>query len=308
MDILIQEIDSVFPGINVIRGKVHNYLGLTFDFTECDGVKITAKQFMNDFLEDYNDVQGTATTPAEDSLFSINHNAPKLSDKDRQRFHTCTARLLYISKRIRPDILLAISFLASRVLAPTTQDESKLHRVIRYLRSTSDLGLKLECNLSNLEVYLQAYIDASYAIHEDAKSHTGSIITLGKGSFYARSKKQGINTISSTESELVGLTEGLGNVIWCRNWLIAQRYTSQPATVYQDNQSTIKMVENGETTSNRTRHIATRYFFAHDRVKTGEIQLKYKPTEDMIADLLTKPLQGKAFRKLRDLLLNCKCT
>jgi hypothetical protein len=104
---------------------------------------------MNDFLEDYNDVQGTATTPAEDSLFNINHNASKLSDKDRQRFHTCTARLLYISKRINPDLLLAISLLASRVLAPNTQGESKLHR--------------------------------------------------GKGSFYARSKKQGINTISSTD-------------------------------------------------------------------------------------------------------------
>ena len=41
-----------------------------------------------------------------------------------------------------------------------------------------------------------------------------------------------------------------------------------------------------------------------DRVKSGEVSIKYCPTEEMRADLLTKPLQGAAFRKFRALILN----
>jgi hypothetical protein len=47
-----------------------------------------------------------------------------------------------------------------------------------------------------------------------------------------------------------------------------------------------------------------RFFFAKDRVDSGEIKLEYCPTADMVADIFTKPLQGELFRKLRRQLLN----
>jgi hypothetical protein len=74
--------------------------------------------------------------------------------------------------------------------------------------------------------------------------------------------------------------------------------------VYEDNQSAIKLAENGRSNSSRTRHIAIRYFFISDRMKAGEIKVEYLNTADMIADILTKPLQGALFRRLRSLLLN----
>jgi hypothetical protein len=74
--------------------------------------------------------------------------------------------------------------------------------------------------------------------------------------------------------------------------------------VYQDNKSTIIMAEKGCSTSERTRHINIRYFFVKDRINTGEQKVVYKPTTEMIADLLTKPLQGELFRVLRKELLN----
>ena len=76
------------------------------------------------------------------------------------------------------------------------------------------------------------------------------------------------------------------------------------AVIYQDNTSTITMAEKGRSTSDRTRHIHVRYFFIKDRIDSNELQLVYVPTKDMIADILTKPLQGDLFRKLRALLLN----
>jgi len=77
-----------------------------------------------------------------------------------------------------------------------------------------------------------------------------------------------------------------------------------PAIVYEDNTSAIKLAVNGRSNSSRTRHIAARYFFISDRIKTGEVVLKYISTSDQIADILTKPLQGAHFRRLRKLLLN----
>ena len=67
--------------------------------------------------------------------------------------------------------------------------------------------------------------------------------------------------------------------------------------------STIRMAENGSSASRRTRHINVRYFFIKERIDSGEIRVSYLPTEEMIADLLTKPIQGKLFAKLRDRLL-----
>ena len=86
--------------------------------------------------------------------------------------------------------------------------------------------------------------------------------------------------------------------------MIAQGYKIGPATVYQDNQSTMALVKNGRSKSERTRHIAIRYFFMADRVASGEISVEYMPTGDMLADILTKPLQGALFKRLRNRLLN----
>ena len=74
--------------------------------------------------------------------------------------------------------------------------------------------------------------------------------------------------------------------------------------LYQDNLSAIKLAENGASSAERTRHIAIRFFWLKDRVDAGELAIVYCPTADMVADLLTKPMQGEAFRRLRRQLLN----
>jgi hypothetical protein len=102
----------------------------------------------------------------------------------------------------------------------------------------------------------------------------------------------------------VGLSDSVGQVIWTRNVLLEQGYQVAPATVYQDNQAAIALVKNGKSNSHRTRHIAIRYFFIKDRVDSKEIRIEYMRTGDMLADILTKPLQGDLFRRLRDMLLN----
>ena len=128
-------------------------------------------------------------------------------------------------------------------------------------------------------------------------------MTLGTGSIESISSKQKLVSKSSTEAELIGLSDRFSSAIWVNNFLSAQGYTMGPAIVHQDNMSTISLAEKGRSTSNKTRHINLRYFFIQDRIAQGDIVIEYTPTENMTADVLTKPLQGSLFRKLREDLL-----
>ena len=89
-----------------------------------------------------------------------------------------------------------------------------------------------------------------------------------------------------------------------RNFLLHQGYQPQPANVFQDNKSTITMAEKGMSTSDKTRHINIRYFFVKHYMDSDELKIEYLPTEEMVADVLTKPLQGDLFRRMRNKLLN----
>jgi hypothetical protein len=136
---------------------------------------------------------------------------------------------------------------------------------------------------------INAHFDASCGVHEDGKSHSGVFIALGEGPIFVR-----FVTKLSTEAELVSLSDGCSQIIWSREFLIHQ------SDVYQL-QLCMKITKGK---SNRTRHINVCYSFTKDRMDNGEIEVKYMPTNDMIADILTKPLQGKKFIELRDKLLN----
>ena len=77
--------------------------------------------------------------------------------------------------------------------------------------------------------------------------------------------------------------------------------------MYQDNQSAILLENNGKKSSSKwTRHINIRYYFITDRIKNGELEIEYCPTDDMVADYFTNPLQGKKFLQFRKTIMNLK--
>jgi hypothetical protein len=210
---------------------------------------------------------------------------------------------MYLAKRVRPDILLPMSFLTTRVQKPDVDDASKLRRVLMYLNGTRSMGIILRPSTDGLVVS----IDSSYGVHSDGKSHTGLSIAYGSGSILAQSTKQKIVTKSSTEAELVGLSDKGSLAIWSADFLKGQGEKIGPVSIQQDNMSTIALIEKGSSTSERSRHINIRYFWLKDRISSGELQVKYQPTDEMIADILTKPLQGAKFLALRTRLLNWTC-
>jgi hypothetical protein len=147
-------------------------------------------------------------------------------------------------------------------------------------------------------------VDASYGVHADYKSHTGATISLGGGVVDAKSSKQKLNSKSSTEAELIAVSDYLSKLIWTRNFLIEQGYTDiGPVILQQDNMSAIALAEKGYSTSDKTRHINVRYFFIKNYIESGQVIVIHHPTDSLLADLLTKPLVGNRFFILRTVLL-----
>jgi len=138
---------------------------------------------------------------------------------------------------------------------------------------------------------INEWVDAAYAVHPNMRSHTGGCISFGLGTLHARSTKQKLNTKSSTEAEIVGMSDYLLFNIWLRMFLEEQGHFLTKNIVYQDNQSAIKMERNGRNPcTGNSRHVDIRYFFVKDRIDKDEISVEYCPTDIMLADFLTKPL------------------
>jgi histone deacetylase 1/2 len=303
---IIAGLDNEYGKLKVTEGLKHNYLGMHFDYSVKGKVNITMPKIVEGILTEYG-VTGTAETPAGNDLFKVGDSAPA-SEAEKTTMYSITYKLLHLAKRVRPDILTATSYLTTRVSKPNVDDIKKMTRVLKYLNGTRELGICIETDPGPISV--KAYIDASYAVHDDCRSQTGCIISLGKGPIYTSSSKQKINTKSSTESEVVAIADKSSQVIWSREilgWLSNQTEEEMlPATIFEDNTAAIQMMKRGRGCSEKTRHIKIQTFFIGDRMENGDILLHHLNTEEMVADFLTKPLQGKQFIKLRNMLLNWK--
>jgi hypothetical protein len=289
--------------LTVTRGDIHEYLGMTIDYGTEGKVIIRMDDYVENMLEDVpDDMSGVATTPAAARLFKVDDTAEDLSQDGSELFHSITAKLLFLCKRARPDMQTPIAFLCTRVQKPNIDDYNKLRRVVNYLRGTKKMCLTLEAD--DLQV-IKWWIDASFAVHQDMRSHTGGTMSFGKGSVYSTSIRQKLTTKSSTEAELVGVDDVMPQVLWTRQFMEGQGYEIRDNIIYQDNQSAMLLEQNGQRSSTkRTRHLNIRYFFVTDRIQAKQLTVEYCPTGEMWADPFTKPLQGAAFVKFRKLILN----
>ncbi len=286
------------------RGKKHVYLGMTLDYSVQGEVKVDMTDYVKEMIEDFpEELNGKVATVANEQLFDTSRGK-KLGPARQELLHALVAKALFLTMRSRPDIRLAVAFLCTRVLEPTTYDWFKLQRMMNFLYKTQTECLTLALDGSFNPKWS---IDAAFAVHPDGRSHSGMTMSMGKGAITSLSRKQKLNTRSSTEAELVAVDDCMSQVLWTKYFLEAQGYNSQASIVLQDNQSAIKLENNGhKSMGQRSRHINIRYFFVTDQVKKGNVQVEYCPTDQMEGDYLSKPLQGRKFNGFRSSLMNLK--
>jgi hypothetical protein len=299
---LIEVVKKEVGAITVSRGNTHTFLGMDITFNENGTVSVDMEKYVGDTIRDFSDkIRKKASSPAKADLQWIDSRSNFLDKERKDEFHSVTMKLMFTCQRCRLDITTAISFLCTRVSKPTEQDWIKLKRVLEFLNGTIDDGLTLGAD--SVEE-LMSFVDAAFAVHPDMKSHTGGGASFGRGIIMSQSKKQKINTSSSTEAEVVGVSDYLPNTIWLMKFLEAQGYKMKKSILYQDNESAIKLIKNGKkSSSRRTRHFDIRFFNIKDKLKENGIEVEYCPTEKMVADFFTKPLQGALFKKLRRVVM-----
>ena len=113
--------------LTIRRGKIHDYLGMTLDFSLVDKVQISMVDYTKNMLEELpEEMDGMAMTPAAEHLFKVNETPTYLDEKDSMFFHHNVAKLLFLCKRARPDIQTTVAFLITRVQHPDRDDYKKL--------------------------------------------------------------------------------------------------------------------------------------------------------------------------------------
>ncbi len=286
------------------RGKVHDCLAMTLDCETPGEVKIGMKDCVANMVDEFpGELMHRIRTPAAEHLLQVNPKAERLPQEQAELFHTIVAKGLFLSKRARPDILPTIAFLCTRVKEPDVDDWKKLARLITHLNNTKDDVLTLRIENLNTAVW---FADAAFAVHKDMKSHTGGVMTMGKGAILSQSNKQKLNTKSSTEAELVGADEITNLLLWTKHFLDEQGHKAKHV-LNQDNTSAIQLENNGrESAGRRSRHLDIRFFHIKDRIANGDLTVKFCPTDQMVADFMTKPLQAKKFKKFKKEIMNIK--
>jgi hypothetical protein len=201
---LHSELCEKYGAVTFNRGIFHSYLRRTLDFTASGKCDVTMAGYVSDLLDDQK-VTGYAANPALEDLFDP-------GEGELLPLH-CGKAPISIKK--------SKTYLTTRTVGPTANDQMKLERVLRYLNASMELGIVFS---SGGVFGVVAYVDASYGVHPDYRSHTGLVLKVGDETIFVKSSKHKINTKSSTEAEVVGVSDSLSQALRTREFLEEQGY------------------------------------------------------------------------------------
>jgi hypothetical protein len=247
-----------------------------------------------------------------------NENSEELSPLQGKDFVSILMKLSYLAQQSRPDILYAVNYLAQYQKDVRMHDWKALMRILKYLRGTHDLGMHFVRAKGNKPVIFTndsqllitedwkpdpaIYADANYGQERERRSRSGHVFMILGSPVFWFSKKQPVIAMSSTEAEYYALSEAVKEAIWM-NQIMTELGVNmvKPTTINQDNMSTIAIATNPVNHRN-VKHIEVRYHFLRDHIGKGNIKLAYCPTENMVADILTKALPKETHWRLVKLM------
>lgn len=246
-----------------------------------------------------------AITPMEtDCNLSRSKDSP-VSDDDKAAARSWPYRALvgslnYIAVGSRPDISFAVQQLSQFLDCYGRNHWEAAKRVVRYLKGTRTLSLHLG---GPRTAFLLGYTDSNHARCLDSrKSVGGYCYSLGTGMVSWAAPKQGSPADSTTEAEYVAASEASKEAVWLRSVLASIGHPQdRPTPLAVDNSGAINLSADPSHHS-RTKHIDIKYHILRDHVASDKLFVYWLPTDDNVADILTKPLPGPKFTLFRGCL------
>jgi len=209
--------------------------------------------------------------------------------------------------RTRPNLATAVAHKQTKCSAPRVIDQKDLDYMIGFIANNFNAGIVINCRCNQLFLY----VDVGHATHDDKRSHTGGMVTmgrLGQGGvpIVWKSLKQKVVALHSTSAELIGLSD-MFDLLQCSNELMEFLTAGKqklPFTVFQDNTSTITIAYMGRSSSHaKRRFIEIRYFWFKEHLDGGFAKLDYLKSADHPADLLASVRSGAEFKHFTSLIM-----
>ena len=280
-------------------GELHYCLGISIDQNKEErSIRIHQKQYIVNMLEKYGLTEAKiVATPADLNVrLQADDGVSKLVDQ--VTYQSMVGSVLYAAIATRPDISQAVGVVSKYSSEPTEGHLTAVKRILRYVKGTADLAITYK---RSEDTPLFGYSDADWAGDlDDRHSTTGNMFQMAGGPISWLSKKQAMVTLSTAEAEYVALSTAAQEAVWLRQLLKDFKVPlEQPTLIKEDNQGAMAIARN-PVSHGRTKHIDIRYHFIREAIQERKIFLEYCPIEDMLADLLTKPIPKARFKKLRD--------
>ena len=199
----------------------------------------------------------------------------------------------------RPDIAVAISIACSKSTCPTKADLAAAIRILRYLLHTPHVKLTFR-RPKDGSPRVCAYVDAAWSNAPQCKSRFGYIVYVFGCPIIWESKITTMVCLSTAEAEYVAAVHAAKTALWLSPMfaqLCGTRITT--ITMLEDNKACIQMINN-PVVSARNRHFAMRMWWLREQVERKLIHVQYVPTEQQLADIMTKVLPLPRFTVLRD--------
>jgi ribonuclease HI len=266
---------TLFLGITITRDRTNKL------------VKLAQARLITELLERFGMREANPRSVPLSAGTRLTQDEGEPLDTSVYPYSTLIGSLLYLSICTRPDIAQAVGVLSKYMARPTTAHWAAAKGVLRYVAGTKDYGITYG-GIGDTKII--GYCDADFAGDIDTRrSTTGYVFTIGGGAVSWSSRRQATVAASTTEAEYMAAAAAVKEALWLRHLAADLKINAGTITIYGDNQGAIKLLKN-PIASQRSKHIDVVYHFARERVARKEVEFIYIGTEEMIADMLTKPV------------------
>ncbi|KAK1604948.1 hypothetical protein QYE76_028621 [Lolium multiflorum] len=294
VDVLLQNLGLDFALKDL--GELRYFLGIEVKKV-CDGIILSQEKYPNELIGQVNmQLCKTVVTPLSVSEKLSLTDGELLSSEDSTRYRSIVGAMQYITLT-RPDISFSVIKVCQFLHAPTTVYWIAVKRILRYLRGTIALGLRLSRSSSTL---VSAFSDADWAgCPDDRRSTGGFAVFLGSNLISWTARKQATVSRSSTEAEYKSLANATSDVIWVQSLLRELGVSQTRADVLWCDNIGATYLSANPVFHARTKHIEVDYHFVRERVAQRLLDIRFVPSGDQVADGFTKPLSIRQLETFR---------